>query len=145
MRETGLMISPFIIEFTYLFDLPTLFTYLTCQFCYLFPDFLCFLYPKRDTRISCLTMFYTFLWSQLVYRSQWEWLPRKLTCLSVCLQFWHVYVWHTVLLSFHGFTCKVDDSTMTMQVSIYKIIGIYYKYSKPVDLQLPMNEKLEAE
>ena len=49
MRETGgkkgLVISPFIIKFTYLFDLPTLFAYLACQFCYPFFWLFMFMIP----------------------------------------------------------------------------------------------------
>ena len=78
-QKKGLMISPFIIKFTYLFDLPTLFVYLACQFCYPFSDFSCFWYPKQDTCVLCLTMkkypFHTFLRSRMVYRSQWKWPP----------------------------------------------------------------------
>ena len=62
--------------YTYLFDLPTLFAYLECQFC--FPFFLIFHVFHTLNAIHSYREkypFYAFLRSHMVYRSQWKWPP----------------------------------------------------------------------
>ena len=59
--------------YTYLFDLPTLFAYLECQFCFPFSDFSCFSYLNAIHAYRENYPFYAFLRTHMVYRSQWKW------------------------------------------------------------------------